>query len=207
MKKYIITNNKLSCHITCSDIKTKSFNNYNNSDGYRTHIDIFFDNQLTYHEFEKIGYLITKCLNDYNKAIEELQQENEELKRRLNWLAFGNDKELALRYLRKLGYVDFDDKRKCYINKHNNEPFFIHKEEEKGYYLTDDELDEYTKQLEQQNKKLKQQLKEKQKIIDEAKKFLKEFHNYENRFKWCEEDYIQTILKFEEIINWSVADE
>ena len=43
-------------------------------------------------------------------------------------------------------------------------------------------------------------LEEKDKVIYEAREFLKEFHNYENRFKWCEEDYIKTILKFEEIL-------
>ena len=54
--------------------------------------------------------------------------------------------------------------------------------------------------LEKQNKRLKIKLEEKDKIIDEAREFLKEFHNYENRFKWCEEDYIKTILKLEEIL-------
>lgn len=27
--------------------------------------------------------------------------------------------------------------------------------------------------------------------------FLKEYHNFENRFKWCEEDYIKTINEIE----------
>ena len=48
--------------------------------------------------------------------------------------------------------------------------------------------------------KLQHQLEEKDKIINEARKFLKEFHNYENRFKWCEEDYIKTILELEKIL-------
>ena len=48
--------------------------------------------------------------------------------------------------------------------------------------------------------KIQDQLEERDKVIDELKSFLKEFHNYENRFKWCEEDYIKTILKFEEIL-------
>ncbi len=47
---------------------------------------------------------------------------------------------------------------------------------------------------------LQHQLEEKDTVIDEAIEFLKEFHNFENRFKWCEEDYIQTILKLEEIL-------
>ncbi len=120
------------------------------------------------------------------KFIEQLQQQNEELKRKLNWIAFGDDSELALRYLRKIGYVDFDDERKYYINKHNNEPFFLDEEEEKKYYLKDEELDEYTKQLEQKNKEYqetykdvreeikdyKHQLEEKDKIIDEAIEYI-----------------------------------
>ena len=56
------------------------------------------------------------------------------------------------------------------------------------------------KKLERQNKKLKEKLKEKETVIDETIEFLKEFHNYENRFKWCEEDYIQTILAIETIL-------
>ncbi len=52
-------------------------------------------------------------------------------------------------------------------------------------------------------KDLQHQLEEKDKVIDEAREFLKEFHNYENRFKWCEEDYIQTILKLEKILERS----
>lgn len=83
-----------------------------------------------------------------NFEYEQLQQENEELKQKLNWIAFGDDSELALRYLRKIGYVDFDEERKVYINKHNNEPFWINDEEEKNYYIKEEELDEYTKQLE-----------------------------------------------------------
>ncbi len=55
-------------------------------------------------------------------------------------------------------------------------------------------------ELLRENKKLRSQLEEKGKIINEAREFLKEFHNYENRFKWCEEDYIKTILKLEEIL-------
>ena len=35
----------------------------------------------------------------------------------------------------------------------------------------------------------------------EAIEFLKEYHNYENRFKWCEQDYIDTIEELENILN------
>lgn len=80
--------------------------------------------------------------------IARLHKENEDLKQKLNWIAFGDDPELALRYLRKIGYVDFDEKRQVYINKHNNEPFLLKDEQEKDYYIKDEELNDYTKQLE-----------------------------------------------------------
>ena len=44
------------------------------------------------------------------------------------------------------------------------------------------------------------ELEELRERINKAIELLKEFHNYENRFKWCEEDYIDTIEKLEEII-------
>ena len=91
-------------------------------------------------------------------AMQVLLKENQKLKQKLNWIAFGDDAELALRYLRKIGYVDFDEERKVYINKHNNEPFLLDDEEEKAYYIKDEELNEYTEQLEYQNKELKKQV-------------------------------------------------
>ena len=94
-----------------------------------------------------------------------LEQEDEKLKQRLNWVAFGDDPELALRYLRKIGYVDFDEERKLYINKHNNEPFDLKNEQEKGYYIKDEELDEYTKQLEYKIKNYKE-------VIDKVKELI-----------------------------------
>lgn len=100
-------------------------------------------------------YLISK--NDFIELVEE----NQELKQKLNWIVFGDDTELALRYLRKIGYVDFDEERKVYINKHNNEPFLLDDEEEKAYYIKSEELNEYTKQLEYQNQELKKQLQTK----------------------------------------------
>ena len=95
------------------------------------------------------------------EEIRQLKKENDSLKQKLNWIAFGDDSELALRYLRKIGYVDFDEERKVYINKHNNEPFFLKDEQEKDYYIKDNELNEYTKQLEYQIKELKKQLENK----------------------------------------------
>lgn len=102
---------------------------------------------------------INQFTKTHNESV-EIQKENQELKQKLNWIAFGDDQELALRYLRKIGYVDFDEERKVYINKHNNEPFLLDDEEEKGYYIPDEELNEYTKQLEYQLKELKKQLEE-----------------------------------------------
>lgn len=83
--------------------------------------------------------------------VKKLQKENQVLKQNLNWIAFSShncDTELALRYLRKIGYVNFDEERKVYINKHNNEPFELQSEKEKGYYIKDDEINEYIQQLE-----------------------------------------------------------
>ena len=83
-----------------------------------------------------------------NKELGIFQRENDLLKHKLNDIAFGDDSELALRFLRRIGYVGFDEKRKVYINKHNNEPFIWEDEQEKDYYLKDEELNEYTQQLE-----------------------------------------------------------
>ena len=101
---------------------------------------------------------------------EELEKENEILKHRLNDIVFddaNNDVELGARFLRKIGYVDFDEERKFYINKHNKEPFWQEDEREKGYYITDEELDEYTKQLEYQ-------LQQKENIIKEVREYIEE---------------------------------
>ncbi len=87
-------------------------------------------------------------IKDLQQKVEQLEEENNKLKHKLNDIAFGDDSELALRFLRKIDYVDFDEKRKVYINKHNNEPFIWEDEREKDYYLKDEELNEYTQQLE-----------------------------------------------------------
>lgn len=94
----------------------------------------------TMHDMEEITRL--------NKELGIFQRENDLLKHKLNYIAFGDDSELALRFLRRIGYVDFDEERKVYINKHNNEPFLWKEEQEKDYYLKDEELNEYTQQLE-----------------------------------------------------------
>ena len=92
-------------------------------------------------EHSEITYLL-----DY---IYEKDRENQILKHRLNDIVFddaNDDVELGARFC----YVDFDEERKVYINKHNKEPFWQEDEREKGYYIPDEELDEYTKQLENQ---------------------------------------------------------
>ncbi len=83
-----------------------------------------------------------------------------------------------------------------------------------GNYDSINLIDNYIEELQQENKyyekenklwkdlaiRQAREIEKKDEIIAEAKEFLKEFHNYENRFKWCEEDYIKTILKLEEIL-------
>lgn len=103
------------------------------------------------------AFCVLQWINTTRKENQQLANQNEELKQKLNWIAFGDEPELALRYLRKIGYVDFDEERKVYINKHNNEPFWLDDEKEKTYFIKDEELNEYTKQLEQENKQLKEQ--------------------------------------------------
>ena len=110
--------------------------------------------EKTEFEKEQLNSLVNSC----QEEIRRLKKQNDSLKQKLNWIAFGDDSELALRYLREIGYVDFDEERKVYINKHNNEPFLLKDEQEKDYYIKDNELNEYTEQLEYQIKELKKQL-------------------------------------------------
>lgn len=124
-----------------------------------------------------------KQLEFYKELSEQLQRENQELKQKLNWIAFGDDPELSLRYLRKIGYVDFDEERKVYINKHNNEPFLLKTEQEKSYYLKDDELNEYTEQLEYKIKKLKKQLSNSHQIKNQQKEFIEYLEDYIDTLK------------------------
>lgn len=142
----------------------------------------------------------------------QLKEQNEELKQKLNWIAFGDDPELALRYLRKIGYVDFDEERKVYINKHNNEPFWLDDEEEKTYFIKDEELNEYTKQLEQENKQLKEQLleetKNNYKLQDELSKKTKEYQETYKDVREEIKDYKNQLKQRdavidELIVNWN----
>ena len=131
-------------------------------------------------EKEQLNSLVNSC----QEEIRRLKKQNDSLKQKLNWIAFGDDSELALRYLRKIGYVDFDEERKVYINKHNNEPFLLKDEQEKYYYIKDNELNEYTEQLEYQIKELKKQLT-----------------TYQILHRDCMVDNLKNIRKIEEMEN------
>ena len=122
------------------------------------------------------------------EEIERLNKENDILKHRLNDMVFGDDCELGARYLRKIGYIDFDEERKVYINKHNNEPFWHEDEKEKDYYIPDEELSEYTKQLEFK-------LQQRDNIIKEARELIKkEQQHYQRRDVYINANYILEIL-------------
>ena len=115
---------------------------------------------------------ILNVVKNLQQEKKELKKQNDKLKQKLNWIAFGDDPELALRYLRKIGYVDFDEKRKVYINKHNHEPFWLKDEQEKAYYIQDEELNEYTEQLEWENQELKKQLSNSHQMKNQQKEFI-----------------------------------
>ena len=129
-----------------------------------------------------------------DKEIERLQKENVILKHRLNDIVFddaNDDVELGARFLRKIGYVDFDEERKVYINKHNKEPFWQEDEREKGYYIPDEELNEYTEQLE--NK-----LQQKENIIKEVREYIEE-HRIQNKYSF-EYDLFQRNTRVSELL-------
>ena len=62
-----------------------------------------------------------------------------------------------------------------------------------GYCCDLDELKDIANKMINENQQLKKQK-------DDIVKFIKEFHNFENRFKWCEQDYLDTIEKIEGIL-------
>lgn len=106
--------------------------------------------------YNKDADVVNYLINDMEKKINILQH-------RLNDVVFSDandDVELAARYLRKIGYIGFNEDSKTYINLHNGEIFWENDEREKDYYIKDEELDEYTKQLEYK-------LKEKNRILKE----------------------------------------
>lgn len=131
--------------------------------------------------------------------IEKIIKENQELKQKLNWIAFGDDAELALRYLRKIGYVDFDEERKVYINKHNNEPFALDEEEEKAYYIKSEELNEYTEQLEYQNQELKKQVED---ISEELELVRCDLHNRTSERDGYERELNECLSQQKEFIKY-----
>ena len=145
-------------------------------------------------------YLIPKDV--FKELFNEMmnwKEETEKIKQKLNWIAFGDDPELALRYLRKIGYVDFDEERKVYINKHNNEPFLLDDEEEKAYYIKDEELNEYTKQLEYQNQELKKQLED---ISEELELVRCDLHNRTSERDGYERELNECLSQQKEFIKY-----
>lgn len=126
-------------------------------------------------EHSEITYLL--------EYIQEQEKENGILKHRLNDIVFSDanyDVELGARYLRKIDYIGFDEERKIYLNKHNNEPFWKEDEKEKNYYIPDEELDEYTKQLEYK-------LKQKETIIKEVREYIESFKKiYEGHYPYID---------------------
>lgn len=127
-------------------------------------------------DYDKIKKSLNEQIEDLQQKVEQLEKENDKLKHKLNDIAFGDDSELALRFLRKIDYVDFDEKRKVYINKHNNEPFIWKDEREKDYYLKDEELNEYTQQLEYKVEQLENIRKE---AIEYIKSYKNDYAPYE----------------------------
>ena len=155
-------------------------------------------------EKEQLNSLVNSC----QEEIRQLKKQNDSLKQKLNWIAFGDDSELALRYLRKIGYVDFDEERKVYINKHNNDPFLLKDEQEKDYYIKDNELNEYTEQLEYQIKELKKQLEERpteyvfignaqNKTRDFINQIIKDIKEYKNQQK----EFIEYLTSYIDLLS------
>ena len=128
---------------------------------------VYYINENEFFTCDEIPMPMLEGIKHLQQKVEQLEKENDKLKHKLNDIAFGDDSELALRFLRRIGYVGFDEKRKVYINKHNNEPFLWKDEQEKDYYLKDEELNEYTQQLEYKVEQLEN-------IRKEATEFMKE---------------------------------
>lgn len=135
-------------------------------------------------------------LDTKSQVLERTAKENQELKQKLNWVAFGDDPELSLRYLRKIGYVDFDEERKVYINKHNNEPFLLKDEQEKDYYIKDEELNEYTTQLEYKVKELKKQLTKKDGLIKDLSFAVDDLEKHYKTHQKKFIEYLEDRIKF-----------
>ena len=159
--------------------------------------DIINNGSVSYRNliYDKLGF-DTSCYEELISGmsitnaiveLENLRKENKILKQRLNEVCFGEDPEIALRYLRKIGYVDFDEDKKFYINTHNGYPLWTGNEKEKDYYIKDEELNEYTQKLENDIKGFKKYIEEKiercTKLInskDKVKPYGEELHLLEN---------------------------
>lgn len=155
------------------------------------------DYETTMFEKEQLNSLVNSC----QEEIRQLKKQNDSLKQKLNWIAFGDDSELALRYLRKIGYVDFDEERKVYINKHNNEPFLLKDEQEKDYYIKDNELNEYTEQLEYQIKELKKQVENYKKL---GFKYLQDKNN---NLEKQQKEFIKWLENYLELLDYNNIEE
>lgn len=142
-------------------------------------------------DYDKIKNSLNEQIEDLQQKVKQLEKENDKLKHKLNDIAFGDDSELALRFLRRIGYVGFDEKRKVYINKHNNEPFIWKDEQEKDYYLKDEELNEYTQQLEYKVEQLENIRKE---AIELIKKYQRK-DEFLNLNEWQTRDLLNILNK------------
>lgn len=155
----------------------KLVNHFISDDGnleeIKTYIaNVLYDVDKNYkQEIEKLkkeNKILRENAEHNDKVVDKVNWENNILKHRLNDIVFDDaneDVELGARYLRKIGYIDFDEERKVYVNKHNNEPFIQDDEREKDYYIPDEELDEYTKQLECK-------LQQKENILKEVREYV-----------------------------------
>lgn len=174
--------------------------------------DIYQSGEYIYQakELEKILSHIEQLETDYKEANESVTwwqnrynakvEENEKLKHKLNdvcFSRFNDDVELALRYLRKIDYVDFDDERKVYLNKHNEEPFMLEDEREKDYFIKDDEVNEYMEQLEQKVEKLEKDNQQFKKQQEAGVEYIKEnvYIDYYGVSVFREKDGVEKLLR------------
>lgn len=115
--------------------------------------------------------------------IYKLQQENKRLKFYLNdvvFSEFNDDVELAARYLRKLNYIDFDEENQIYINKHNEEPFCQSDAREKHFFIEDDEINDYVKQIENEALMLKRIVKDAIDYLEKVPLVMESYYHQRN---------------------------
>lgn len=115
--------------------------------------------------------------------IYKLQQENKRLKFYLNdviFSEFNDNVELAARYLRKLNYIDFDEENQIYINKHNEEPFCRQDAREKHFFIEDDEINDYVKQIENEALMLKRIVKDAIDYLEKVPLVMESYYHQRN---------------------------